>query len=204
MQFAICAAVGPIERPSGQGAGCGAGVEVLRRRSSLWGRSGPVPRALLRDSAFSRIKIAGKSVFLVLRSVAGRSGCRLPAVPIPPDALPDSFGGAFLRRGIRSAGYPFGGAFLRRGIPPADFALDRNVGERCSERRGATRVRQGGGASAAGPVCPRPVCRRSVPVCAGPSSRSSTDPVRPGPGSAGGGAKCEQFDLKGNKRQWMR
>lgn len=99
--------------------------------------------------------------------------------------------------------------FVRRGIPPADFALDRNVGERCSERRDATRVRQGGGASAAGPVCPSPVCpspvcRRSVPVCAGPSSRSSTDPVRPGPGSAGGGAKCEQFDLKGNKRQWMR
>lgn len=70
---------------------------------------------------------------------------------------------------IRSAGHSSGGVSLRRGIPPADFALDRNVGERCSERRGATRVRQGGGASAAGPVCPSPVCRRSVPVCAGPS-----------------------------------
>ena len=196
MQFAICAAVGPIERPSGQGAGCGAGVEVLRRRSSLWGRSGPVPRALLRDSAFSRIKIAGKSVFLVLRSVAGRSGCRLPAVPIPPDALPDSFGGAFLRRTslwtATSASDAVNGA-ARRGCgreaelpPPARFAPVRFAPVRFAPVR-----------FAAGPY-------RSVPVRPVGPARTRSVPVRPGPGSAGGGAKCEQFDLKGNKRQWMR
>ena len=202
MQFAICAAVGPIERPSGQGAGCGAGVEVLRRRSSLWGRSGPVPRALLRDSAFSRIKIAGKSVFLVLRSVAGRSGCRLPTVPIPPDALPDSFGGAFLRRGIRSAGYPFGGAFLRRtSLWTATSASDAVNG---AARRGCGREAELPPPARFAPVRFAAGPYRSVPVRPVGPARTRSVPVRPGPGSAGGGAKCEQFDLKGNKRQWMR
>lgn len=133
---------------------------------------------------------------------AGFRPCQSLPTPSPIRSAGHSSGGVFARRGIPSAGHSSGGAFLRRtSLWTATSASDAVNG---AARRGCGREAELPPPARFAPVRFAAGPYRSVPVRPVGPARTRSVPVRPGPGSAGGGAKCEQFDLKGNKRQWMR